>query len=181
MSIAVGDSVIHGVSRRDSLPRLVKLLTLLVVVFVVLAGWKNVAPTAFGGKNSYVVTTGSSMLPGYVPGSLVVTRARAEYEVGDVVAYFNGRMNAVILHRIVALDGSQFVFQGDNNDFVDPYRPSRSELVGEAVVYLPKVGHVVARLQDPAMFGVLVGAIALFSLRLPRAKRRASHRGRKKA
>jgi signal peptidase len=179
MSIAVENRVRGGGSKHHIGPRLIQAVTVIVVVLAGLAVWNIVAPTTMGGKTSYVVTSGSSMLPGYRPGALVITRAREEYEVGDVVAYFNGRVNAVILHRIVALEGSQFTFQGDNNDFVDPYRPAQSELIGESVVYVPKVGQMIARLQDPATFGVVMGMIALLTVGgRRRSPRRSGRRSR---
>jgi len=72
-------------------------------------------------------------------GDLAIIRKHDTYGVGDVVTYRHPR-SAPSYHRIIDTAGSRFVFRGDNNDFIDPYRPVQSELVGELWVHIPEPG-----------------------------------------
>lgn len=144
----------HQRNRRRSVASVVSL-----VVIAVLA-WVFVAPLALGGRNSYLVTSGISMLPGIERGDLVVTRRTAEYRVGDVVAYREPRIGAV-LHRIIDIqeeEGGRFVLQGDNNDFIDPYRPAESEIMGRLWLHVPGVGSWLTKAREPRNAALLAVA-----------------------
>jgi signal peptidase I len=71
-------------------------LTILVIVIA----WTIFAPLEVGGKVKYVIIDGTSMLPKFVNGDLVVVRQAPYYEVGDVVASSYPGIGTVI-HRIV--------------------------------------------------------------------------------
>lgn len=78
--------------------------------------------TFFGYKLIYILT--DSMEPVIPAGSWVVgVPARGEeIEVGDVAAYRkeNGtKLQPLIIHRVVGITESGFIFQGDNNDLPD--------------------------------------------------------------
>ena len=141
--------------------------------------WALIAPTAIGGPASYVVTDGTSMLPHFVANGLVVTRTQPHYRVGDVVAYHNKELRAVVMHRIVARSGERYVFKGDNNDFRDHYRPTREELVGKEWIYVPGAGRYLKMLREPLTFAALLALLTFVSLRSPaRSRRRRRHHGR---
>jgi signal peptidase I len=116
--------------------------------------WIFVAPLALGGQNSYLITSGGSMLPGIERGDLVVTRGTDEYRVGDVVAYQDPRIGAV-LHRIIAIEGGRYVLQGDNNDFIDPYRPEHADIMGKLALHLPGVGNWLSGARQPRNAAIL--------------------------
>src|SRR3972149_2843356 len=86
------------------------------ITLAVLA-WLFLAPTQVGGQTSYVVVSGSSMQPGFGAGDLVMLRPAGGYQIGDVVAYRDGQLGALILHRIVGQDGPGYVLKGDSNDW----------------------------------------------------------------
>jgi signal peptidase I len=164
-----------GASRRARVRRTARWAAGLVVAVV---AWLLFAPVAIGGPASYVVTDGTSMLPRFHGDGLVVTHRRDHYDVGMVVAYHNAQLHAVVMHRIVARDGERYVFRGDNNDFRDRYHPTRSDLVGQEWIYLPRVGDYLRLLRSPLIFGVLVFAITVLGVRQPRAiRRRRRHHG----
>src|SRR5690349_114694 len=78
------------------------------------------APTNLGGKTTYVATYGTSMRPHFHAGDLAIVQPAGEYHVGDVAAYRSTTLNdAVVLHRIVAVNDGHYTFKGDNNDFLD--------------------------------------------------------------
>lgn len=150
----------------------------LVTIGLLVAVWMTIAPTAIGGPATYVVTDGTSMLPRLHADGLVVTQAADDYRVGDVVAYHNRDLGAVVLHRIVAIDGDRYVFKGDNNDFLDSYHPTRSELVGREWLYLPHAGAYLRTLRSPRTFGVIaaLAGLAAGSAFMPARKRRRRRR-----
>lgn len=151
--------------------------TITVVLFIVVFAWLEIAPLALGGRASYVVTDGVSMLPRIKTDGLVITRSEPSYHIGEVVAYHNADLHSVVLHRIVAIEGAHFVFKGDNNDFKDGYHPVKSEIVGKEWIYLPRAGRIFQGLRSPIAFGVLmacVGAIA-FTASPSRRKRNQHH------
>lgn len=119
------------------------------------------------------------MLPRFVANGLVITRTEHEYPVGEVVAYYNKQLKAVVMHRIVARDGNRYVFKGDNNDFRDQYHPTKAELVGREWLYLPGAGSYLLWLRNPATFAIVIGLIALVSFRpAGRTRRRRRHHAR---
>ncbi|HEX6230384.1 MAG TPA: signal peptidase I [Actinomycetota bacterium] len=150
---------------------------------LLLAAWYFLAPSQLGGRTAYVTTVGSSMQPTLEAGDLVVVRRSSTYEVGDVVAYRNPRLEAVVLHRIVGSDGYRFVLQGDANTWTDSYRPSVDEVVGEMAVRLPGVGARLAAVRSPvgASSLAVVGAVGLLGgrgrVRGHRARRGDDPRG----
>ena len=143
-----------------------------LVVFLAWGWWSLLAPTGVGGHASYVLTQGESMLPTFEPGGLVITQDQDHYAVGDVVAYQNRQLDAVVMHRIVATDGDRFVLQGDNNDFLDGYRPTASEVVGKEWLELPGTGVFVRLVQQPILFALILVVLTLAALRVPRRSRR---------
>lgn len=148
-----------------------------VLVIALVAAWFIAAPLPLRGQNSYLITSGISMQPDIKRGDLVVARKAGSYGVGDVVAYRDPNIGPV-LHRIVAEEGGRFVLQGDNNDFLDPYRPSPAEIMGRMVLHVPGVGSWLARAYEPRNAALLaVGAGMLLTVpagsrQVQRARRR---------
>lgn len=146
-----------------------------LVLFV--NGWSLFAPAAIGGRTSYVVTSGTSMLPHFHADGLVMTRAQPAYHVGDIVAYRNAQLHAVVMHRIVAVAGNRFVMKGDNNNFRDSYHPTRADIVGEEWVYLPGAGRDLRLVRTPLVFAVIVAALGFIAGTgiTPASRKRTSH------
>ncbi|SDF50384.1 signal peptidase I [Blastococcus fimeti] len=131
-----------------------------VAALVLVAAWLF-WPSQLGGSTTYVTTHGISMEPGFSTGDLAVLRPADSYEVGDVAAYFSPSLNTVVMHRIVAVEGDRFVFQGDNNDWLDQDEPTADELLGELFRQVPQGGTVLAAIASPwslaLMFAVAFG------------------------
>lgn len=143
---------------------------------VVLVGWfLMLRPTALGGPVTYSIVSGHSMEPTFEPGDYVVARAQDGYEKGDVVMF--EVPGGVIVHRIVggSADGG-FITRGDNNQGVDPWRPSGESILGEAWVHLPQLGKAVGVIRSPLGIGVmawLVTTMAVLRVTTPRGRHRA--------
>jgi signal peptidase I len=146
---------------------------------LLLAGafWLFLAPPKIGGRSTYVITSGTSMEPSFHSGDLAVVRPAGHYRVGEVVAYHSTLLHVVVLHRIIAIHGDRYVFKGDHNNFVDPTRPNRSQLVGALWVHIPHGGVVFRALHSPVTVAVLCGFVALLLLGTGETKRRRDRRG----
>lgn len=134
------------------------LFVALVVPFVVYA-----VPEVAGADESYIVLT-ASMTPEIAPGDAVVVREvpANQIQVGDVITFQprNGG-DVPVTHRVaevlVLSDGSRaFVTKGDANEDADAGAVTPDQVVGKVVVTLPYLGHVVAFVNTPVGFGVLV-------------------------
>lgn len=140
--------------------RLVASLTSAFTLIAVIAAWIAFAPPQLGGRTSYVIVSGNSMEPGMHRGDLAIVRKQDTYAAGDVVTYRHPQIGPVI-HRVIDTDGSRFVFQGDNNDFIDPYRPVQAEMIGELWIHVPGLGAWLSRFHSPAYIaGLLFVAFA---------------------
>ena len=132
-------------------------------LLLLLVAWTTLAPTALGGAANYVITQGSSMEPGVQRGDLVVLRAQDHYRVGDVVAYRSRDLKRTVLHRIAARDGTRFVLKGDNNTWIDPEKPRRSDLLGKRWLVIPRVGDLLTPLQVPRNAALVAGLVAFLA------------------
>jgi signal peptidase I len=150
-----------------------------LVALLLAAGlWVTVAPQQMGGPAAYVITDGISMLPEYHTGDLVVVHREPSYQVGEVAAFHDQQLHAVVLHRIVAIRGNRYVFKGDNNPVDTPYEPTRSQIVGAQWVHVPGAGNVVLDLRRPIVAAVLLGLLALYSFSPAARSRRRRRRHR---
>lgn len=122
-------------------------------------GW----PTTLGGATGYVVVSGHSMEPTYVTGDLVVTRTDVPVRPGEVIVYTvaDQELGAgmAVVHRVLrpAADGG-WVTQGDNNDSVDPWHPTKADITGTVVAHLPKVGYLLTYARSPLVLA-FIGAV----------------------
>jgi signal peptidase I len=138
------------------------------VALVVLLG----AGAVLTGRVGYVVTDGISMEPLYHTGDLVVIAPASSYHIGEIVAY-RGDLDGhkVVLHRIVGGNAtSGFIMKGDNNRSVDPTHPKASQVIGRAVLHIPKVGKLMTSPEIRALLALVI-VVALVSLLVePRRK-----------
>lgn len=116
--------------------RLVFALALLVAVAAVTAWW----PWPAVGHLAVVATRGVSMEPGFQTGDLAILGPAADYDVGDVAAYYSDLLDTVVMHRIIARNGEIYTFQGDNNSWVDPERVTKADLRGKLWLRVPRGG-----------------------------------------
>ncbi|HTT30071.1 MAG TPA: signal peptidase I, partial [Solirubrobacteraceae bacterium] len=139
-------------------------LATLALVIVAGMAWFYFAPTKIGGSSRYVVTNGVSMEPRFHTGDLAIVRPVANYRVGEIVAYWSTVLHTVVLHRIIAKDGDRYEFKGDNNHFIDPVRPTRSELLGKLWLHVPHAGRVLEMLHTRVAAALLCAVVALLTL-----------------
>lgn len=139
-----------------NLPVIVPNIILLVGLAVT---WIIFAPANLGGQVSYVIVNGISMEPGYYLGDLTIMRKAATYQVGDVVTYRDAEMNAYVIHRIIGVDQDHFILKGDNNSWIDAYRPTHEEIIGKLWIYIPKLGKAFKWMRAPLNMALTVGLL----------------------
>jgi signal peptidase I len=150
-------------------------VTLVLAVF----WWNLYRPQLIGGPAGYAAVEGSSMVPAYRAGDLVITREHSTYHVGEVIAFQVPRgapgAGLHVIHRIIArTPGGTYVTMGDNRDSVDPWQLTGHDVIGSVAVHVPYVGAVVRVLREPPVFAWFVGSIVLVGLWAVGRRRRAA-------
>jgi len=76
---------------------------------------------------------GDSMLPNLKDGDMVKVQNCNEYKIGDVIAYsfFNNERITIFIHRIIFLRNHYVLAKGDNNNFIDPIRIKKNDIIGK--------------------------------------------------
>jgi signal peptidase len=129
--------------------------------------WIAFAPPKIGGQASYVMVNGISMEPNYHTGDLVIVRKAETYQIGDVVTYRDAEMGEYVIHRIIGIELGHYIIQGDNNSWIDAYRPTLDEIVGKQWVYVPNAGRAMQWLRKPINLSltiVLLGGVFMSSM-----------------
>ena len=153
----------------------------------VLAIWVVILrPQSLGGSALYVVIRGTSMLPTYENGDLVVMQSAPLYVVGDAIAYRvpSGEIGEghVIVHRITGGDGTDgFTVQGDNNNAVDPWMPRATDIAGKRWVVIPGVGRLVTMIHQPVIAGGLAAGVMVSLILVGRSRPKPTGRSRDSA
>ncbi|WP_432546616.1 signal peptidase I [Kineococcus sp. SYSU DK004] len=167
-----------GAAARDDRPALPaprwrRVLPAALLAVVAFVAWALLAPPLLGGRTSYVVTSGTSMLPTFHTGDLAVVRERPSYAVGDVVAYRSPTVGITVLHRVIAAGEDGFRFRGDSNTWDDPDLVPADALVGELWFHVPGAGRFLgpARLVVPVL---AAGAVLLVLAAGRRSRRRTA-------
>jgi len=141
-------------------------------------------PQALGGPAGYVMVRGTSMLPTFDPGDLVVVRPQSAYATGDVVAYRvpdgDTGQGIIVIHRIVGGDVTAgFVLKGDNNDALDEWHPKQRDIVGKPWLHLSHAGDMLAFTHSPLPLASLAAGIAVAVVVVP--PKRTSRPSRRRA
>ncbi len=84
--------------------------------FTSIASMKKTAfPMLFG--TGFAVVLSESMAPTLLVNDLVIVRQKEEYKPGEIIVYQS--QSALIVHRIITMEGSQIITQGDANNAAD--------------------------------------------------------------
>jgi signal peptidase I len=137
------------------------------VLWLVLLG-----PRQLGGPGTYVVVSGTSMLPSIHGGDLVVARSRGSYRIGEVVVYRipAGELGAgrLVIHRIIGGSAARgYLLQGDNRAFHDPWRPRVNDIEGRTLAVAPRIGFALFYLRSPLALAALAGLLTFLLFTRP--------------
>lgn len=158
---------LHRPFALPKLPRLVfpaaKLAAFLALIATCL--WFGL-PQNLGGRAEWVMVSGTSMLPRFHTGDLVLVEHRSDYHVGEVVAYRvpQGQVGAghVVIHRIIGGNGrSGWKMKGDNRTAPDLWYPTNHDVIGAKQLRIPDAWFVLRVFHMPVLLG-LFAAFGVF-------------------
>ncbi len=132
-----------------------------LLISILLFVWMLFAPIQAGGNASYVIVIGKSMEPKFHVGDLIIVHREAQYQKGDAVTYRNQELNSFVFHRIVDQSMGRFTLKGDNNSWLDTYRPTSNEVIGKLWIHIPDGGVFMQKIRDPAPMAILSGLLGL--------------------
>lgn len=125
--------------------------------------------------NAYVVLTGS-MVPEIMPKDVVVTKKREakDLEVGDIITFLSSDprlSNIIVTHRIKAkyydAATNKYTFQtkGDANNTADFTLAEDTNIIGEVIFKIPKIGYIQSILATKGglIIVVLIPCLAILS------------------
>ena len=125
--------------------------------------------------NAYVVLTGS-MVPEIMPKDVVVTKKREakDLEVGDIITFLSSDprlSNIIVTHRIKAkyydATTNKYTFQtkGDANNTADFTLAEDTNIIGEVIFKIPKIGYIQSILATNGglIIVVLIPCLAILS------------------
>lgn len=117
----------------------------IVIVFAFLA---ISAKFSLGGIRLLVVQSGS-MEPTIKTGSLVITKAKDAYQIGDIITFRSSQNSQeTTTHRIVdekyQISGKVFITQGDANDSPDSGQLTSERILGKTITDIPYFGYLVS-------------------------------------
>ena len=123
-------------------------------------------PQNLGGRADWVMVSGTSMLPRFHTGDLVLVEHRSSYHVGEVVAYRvpKGQVGAghVVIHRIIRGNGQTgWTLQGDNRTAPDLWYPTNHDVIGAKQLRIPHAWFVLRIFHMPIMLA-LFAAFGVF-------------------
>lgn len=128
-----------------------------VVMMIVI--WLAFAPVQVGGMASYIIVIGKSMEPKFHKGDLVIVHREPLYAVGDVVVYRNTELKSFVFHRVLSQGMGKFTLKGDNNSWVDDYKPSQAEVIGKLWLHIPRGGTAIQKIRSPFVMALIAGAL----------------------
>ncbi|MBA7701120.1 hypothetical protein ES703_109851 [subsurface metagenome] len=90
--------------------------------------------------NIYLVRS-DSMKPAINAGDMIITApVNGQVRPGDIVTY--ERVNELVTHRVVSIDGDKLVTKGDALQHSDPWSVTLSDVKGSYLFRLPYVGYL---------------------------------------
>lgn len=124
-------------------------------------------PQGLGGRAGWVLVSGTSMLPRFHTGDLVLVEHQSSYHVGEVVAYHipKGQVGAgkVVIHRIVGGNGATgWHLQGDNRTAPDLWHPTNRDVIGAKQLRIPHAWFVLRIFHMPVLLALFAACGVFF-------------------
>ena len=124
-------------------------------------------PQALGGRAGWVMVSGTSMLPRFHTGDLVLVEHQSSHRVGEVIAYRvpKGQVGAghVVIHRIIGGNGrTGWKMQGDNRTAPDLWHPTNHDVIGSKQLRIPDAWSVLRFFHMPVLLALFAGIVVFF-------------------
>jgi signal peptidase I len=130
---------------------------ILAVLFVFLLAVAGTFLPIPGNYKIFTVQSGS-MEPKIHVGSLIFVKSAAEYRIGDIVTFKNGKNT--VTHRIVEKKESDgqvtYLTKGDANEEADAEETPATNVIGKTFLSLPYVGYPIGYARTKTGFILLV-------------------------
>lgn len=128
-------------------------------VVVVVVGLMLSARFGYSNYRIFYITSGS-MEPSIPVASVVLAESLETYQVGDIITFSQPGRGNLVTHRIVDITNQgkvqSFTTKGDANDVADNQIIPSMNVHGKVLYYLPYIGRLVAFVQTPLGFGLMV-------------------------
>jgi signal peptidase len=156
---------------RWTLGRTNKAAGIALTILVCLLWAHYLRPQTLGGRASYVLVSGESMLPRYRTGDLVLVERQPSYHVGQLIAYRvpkgDPMAGAQVIHRIVGGDATHgFIVQGDNRTAPDVWHPKPRDIVGAKALRIPNAVLILQFFRSPIFLGLLAACFVFVQVLL---------------
>ena len=156
----------HFAVLRGAFERTNKSAGIALAILVCLFWAQYLRPQSLGGRASYVLVSGKSMLPRYHTGDLVLVEKQPSYHRGQLIAYRVPKgdplAGAQVIHRIIGGDAKHgFIVKGDNRTAPDVWRPKPGDIVGAKALRVPNAILILQFFRTP-LFLALLAACFVF-------------------
>ena len=109
----------------------------------------------------------ASMEPELYVDDVILVKLNADFEVNDIISFHDE--DAIVTHRVIAINGESIIVQGDNNNTVDaPVKAD--EVIGKVVKVYPELKIWQDIFTDPKILIVMFVTLILFDLALTNKK-----------
>ncbi|MFD2729953.1 signal peptidase I [Enterococcus camelliae] len=137
--------------------------TIIVMFFMMIAVVNFFsAPSSQGvfGYKGYTVIS-ASMEPTLKIGDYILTAVEPFSQVknGEIISFLDSGM--IVTHRVVSIADDVATTRGDNNKIDDLKVVTAENYVGSFVLRIPYLGYLFIWLQNPLIFAIVMGIIAL--------------------
>ena len=125
------------------------------IILVFISCINKIEDISLFGYKAYRITT-DSMSPSINTGDVIIVKKVQEekLQAGDVITF--KQQDKVITHRITHIDEQdgkkQYTTKGDNNNLEDNEKIEYSEIEGENVLTIPKLGYFIYALENQIVF-----------------------------
>lgn len=126
------------------------------VLWVILLGFVVLLALSRFTPYEVLVVRSGSMEPVINTGGIVIVDRSARSPLVGAIASFRDPDGSVVTHRVVAMDGTQYVTRGDANHSNDPLTHPATAVYGSVVLALPLLGYVIHLLEQPVAFLILL-------------------------
>lgn len=121
------------------------------------------------GNYKIMIVRSGSMEPAIRTGSVVFVKSAEKYRIGDIITFnATNKKGTTITHRIaemrVETGNPIYITKGDANNSPDSREIRPREIIGKVLLDIPYIGYVVAVVQKPTGFMLIIipAAIIIF-------------------
>ncbi|WP_425446272.1 signal peptidase I [Dethiothermospora halolimnae] len=97
----------------------------------------------------FLMIAGDSMYPTLKPGDSILIKKTSKEDIveGDIISFH--RNSIIVTHRIVNIEGNNFITAGDNNNLKDKFKTNYSNILGKHIFTVEKGDKILTILKSP--------------------------------